>query len=190
MSSDQFPRLFALLVEAMERRRFADPLGELHARLELHNKVAGQYYTPYNVCLCMAKLMLIRDDTVNRALEARGFLTLAEPTVGSGAMVIAAAQALYEQGVNYQQQLHVTVVDIAPVCVHMAFIQISLLHISAVIIHGNALSNEAWDHWFTPAHIVGFWDLKLRGKDREPEPAPFTLPRLDRLYQPELFEGR
>jgi type I restriction-modification system DNA methylase subunit len=171
---DQFPRLFALLVEALERRGFADLLGELHARLELHNKVAGQYYTPYNVCLCMAKMMLIRDDTVNRALEERGFLTLAEPCVGSGALVIAAAEALHDEKINYQQQLHVTAVDIAATCVHMAYLQFTLLNIPAVVVLGDSLGGEARERWLTPAHIWGLWDVKLR---RKPAPtATIVLP--------------
>ena len=33
----------------------------------------------------------------------------------------------------------------------MAYIQLALYNIPAVIIHGNTLTVEEWSHWFTPA---------------------------------------
>jgi hypothetical protein len=38
--------------------------------------------------------------------------------------------------------------------VHMAYIQLSLLHVPAVVVHGNTLSLEEWGYWYTPAHIL------------------------------------
>ena len=65
-------------------------------------------------------------------------------------------------GVNYQQHLHVTCIDTDIKAVHMAYIQLSLLHVPAVVIHGNTISGECWGEWRTPAHVLGFWDVKLR----------------------------
>src|ERR1035438_3660342 len=65
-------------------------------------------------------------------------------------------------GINYQQHLHVTAVDVDLKCVHMAYLQFALLHIPAVIVHGNSLSLEEFGRWYTPAHILGGWDWKLR----------------------------
>lgn len=84
-------------------------------------------------------------------------------------MVIALAQEMREMGINYQQHLHVTTIDVDAKCVHMAYIQFALLHIPAVIVHGNTLSLEEWSHWYTPAHIVGGWKWKLkRAAESEP----------------------
>ncbi|CAG9186051.1 hypothetical protein [Cupriavidus pampae] len=44
----------------------------------------------------------------------------------------------------------------------MTYVQLALLHIPAIVIHGNALSVETWSTWFTPAHVVGGWGEKLR----------------------------
>jgi hypothetical protein len=33
-----------------------------------------------------------------------------------------------------------------------------------VVVHGNTLSLEEFSHWYTPAHILGFWDHKLKQK--------------------------
>jgi hypothetical protein len=56
----------------------------------------------------------------------------------------------------------VTAVDVDPKCVHMSYLQFSLLHIPAVIIHGNSLSLEEFGRWYTPAHIMNGWNWKLR----------------------------
>lgn len=43
----------------------------------------------------------------------------------------------------------------------MTYLQLSLLHIPAIVVHGNALSLEEWGHWYTPAHILGGWRARL-----------------------------
>jgi hypothetical protein len=42
-------------------------------------------------------------------------------------------------------------------CVHMAYVQLSLLGIPAVVVHGNALSLDVWGVWYTPAHVLVGW---------------------------------
>jgi hypothetical protein len=46
--------------------------------------------------------------------------------------------------------------------VHMSYVQLSLLGIPGIVIHGNSLSLEEWSHWVTPAHVFGGWDCRLR----------------------------
>ncbi|MFQ3896582.1 hypothetical protein [Sphingobium sp. R-7] len=81
-------------------------------------------------------------------------------------MVIALAQTMRDIGHNYQRHLHVTAIDIDPRAIHMAYVQLSLLHIPAHLIVGNALSGEIQDHWFTPAHILGGWTARLALRQR------------------------
>jgi hypothetical protein len=76
-------------------------------------------------------------------------------------MIIALAHAMREAGFNQQQTLHVTAVDVDIRAVHMAYIQLSLLHIPAVIVHGNALTLEEWSHWHTPARVLGGWRFRI-----------------------------
>ena len=52
-------------------------------------------------------------------------------------MVIALAEAMRAEGINYQRQLHVTAIDIDPRVVHMAYIQFSLLHVPAEVVVGD-----------------------------------------------------
>jgi hypothetical protein len=83
-------------------------------------------------------------------------------------MIIALAEWMFKHaGCNPQQRLHVTAIDIDPLCVHMCYVQLSLLHIPAIVIHGNTLSGDVWSHWYTPAHVLHFWNAKLRRAERE-----------------------
>uniref|UniRef100_UPI003F507BB4 hypothetical protein n=1 Tax=Caballeronia sp. LjRoot34 TaxID=3342325 RepID=UPI003F507BB4 len=42
-----------------------------------------------------------------------------------------------------------------------------MLHIPAVVVHGNALSLDVWGMWYTPAHVMGGWKWKLRRREAE-----------------------
>ncbi len=85
-------------------------------------------------------------------------------------MVIALAEAMRAEGINYQRQLHVTAIDIDPRAVHMAYIQFSLLHVPAEVVVGDSLALEVRDRWFTPAHILGGWGARtLLARSRHAE---------------------
>ena len=153
----QFPLLLGMLALCLEQEP-TDVLGRLYHRLELHNHQSGQFFTPYPVCLAMAK-MLVHD--AKHLAREQEFIRAHEPCVGSGAMVIALAQALQEEGINYQQCLHVTAIDLDIVAVHMAYVQCTLLHIPALILHGDTLRGDVYSQWRTFAHVMGWWDAKL-----------------------------
>jgi len=92
-------------------------------------------------------------------------------------MIIALAQALREKKINYQQQLHVTAMDIDPLCVHMSYVQCTLLHIPALICHGDTLRGTISSQWRTFAHTMGLWDAKLARDDRKlPTRGPAQAP--------------
>lgn len=161
------------LTLAMEHET-RDVLGRTFHDLELHNKWAGQFFTPYDVCRMMAQMTIGDTNDLQERIKERGYVTAQEPAVGSGAMVIALAQEMREAGINYQQHLHVTAIDIDLKCVHMAYVQFSLLHIPAVIIHGDTLAVKEYSHWYTPAHLLDGWQWKLRRWETEllpPRPA-------------------
>src|SRR5580658_1776334 len=160
----KFSQMLSLLTMALEEETF-DVLGQTFHDLELHNKWSGQYFSPYPLCRMMAKMIIGEKADLEVRIAARGFVTAQEPTSGSGAMIIALAHEMRELGINYQQHLHVTAVDVDPKCVHMAYVQLALLHIPAIIVHGNTLSLEEFGRWYTPAHDMDAWTWKLR---REP----------------------
>ena len=108
--------------------------------------------------------LLLHGDAIS-ALSDRPFITMHEPAVGSASMIIAFAQIMYEKGLNPQQQLWVSCVDIDVVAAMMAYIQLSLLHIPAEVIVGNSLSMQFTRVMRTPAHYLGFWDSKLKRRE-------------------------
>lgn len=159
---ERFPEMLDALVNELETG-VSDVLGKTYHELELHNKWAGQYFTPFTICQMMAKMTL---GDVGQLPEC-GYLTVGEPAAGSGAMVLAFSLEMKEAGFNYQTQIHVTATDVDLKCVAMAYIQLSLLHIPAVVIHGDSLSLEEWSRWYTPAHILGLWSHKLRRRNQQ-----------------------
>jgi type I restriction-modification system DNA methylase subunit len=181
---EKFPEMLASLVTALDVHEdgLSDVLGKTYHDLELHNKWVGQYFTPLEICRMIAK-MTIGDN--GPTLPECGYLTVMEPAAGSGAMVLAFAAEMKAAGLNYQTQLHVTAVDVDLKCCAMTYIQLSLLHIPAVIVHGNSLSLEEWSRWYTPAHILNRWDYKLRRK-RETDPLATLLPN-DEGIAPKSF---
>ncbi|WP_225031117.1 N-6 DNA methylase [Paraburkholderia sp. XV] len=172
---ERFPQMLGLLVESFGQRMavirketadglpvsggLTDVLGETYMMLGLGNDRAGQFFTPYSVSRMMSMMLM---GNVGEEIERRGFLRVHEPACGAGGMVIAAADSILAAGHNFQQAMHATCIDIDPCCVHMTYVQLSLLHVPATVVHGNALSMEVWGTWYTPAHILGGWTFKLR----------------------------
>lgn len=179
-----FPKMIGELVNVFHDHGPGDHLGTLFHELELHNTYKGQFFTPYELCRLMAMMTMPQD--LQAEIDKHGFITMQEPACGAGATVIAFAAEMQAAGINYQERLHVTAIDIDPRCVHMAYVQFTLMHIPAVIVHGNTLSLEEFGHWYTPAHIMGAWSYRLkRGgplqlvddftEAANPGPAPATM---------------
>lgn len=140
---------------------FADILGQIYMMLDMGNAGTGQFFTPYPVSFLMAQMLT--DGSADQV--ARGdFIRLQEPACGAGGMVLAQAHALSDRGINYQAHMHAQLIDVDRTCVHMAFVQLSLACVPAEILHGNALTGEVWDRWYTPLHVLGGWGARLRLK--------------------------
>lgn len=152
-----------------------DVLGSLFMSLELGNSWKGQFFTPYELSYLMAKMTT--GPQARADIERRGFFSVNDPCIGGGAMLIAAAHALRDEGINYQKHMHAVAADIDLCAVHMAYIQLSLLHVPAVVYHANSISMEVWSAWKTPAHVLGLWDVKL-GRDASAKRLPLMLEAL------------
>jgi hypothetical protein len=155
-----FPRMLAHLVEALSHDAH-DALGQVFGELELGNAARGQFFTPFEICRLMAEVT-IDEGEIRRRIDEQGYVTLQEPSCGSGAQVMAFALALQARGFDYQRHLHVTAIDVDPRAAHMAYLQLSLLHVPAQVIVGNTLTLECRDVFYTPAHIFGGWTRRLR----------------------------
>lgn len=157
-----FPKMMGCVIEELEAG-MDDVLGKTYMELEISNKHTGQFFTPYSLCKMIAGVSI--DDTLKAQVAERGFITVNEPACGGGAMVIAFADEFRKAGLNPQTQMHVTAQDVDPRSAHMTYIQLSLLHIPAVVLVGNTLTLEVSSHWYTPAHIMGGWKRKLAVRD-------------------------
>ncbi|MEO8767146.1 MAG: hypothetical protein ABI363_02175 [Nitrosospira sp.] len=77
----RFPEMLACFALSLEVE-MKDCLGQLFMALELGNSRAGQFFTPYNISLLMAKMIC---GDVKAQCEARGYVRVMEPAVGAGA---------------------------------------------------------------------------------------------------------
>lgn len=154
--SELFPQMLGSVALALECE-LGDVLGEVFMELELGNQHRGQFFTPYALCRAIA---MLNDDIAPRVQE-RGFVTVSDPAVGAAALLIAFAEEAKRQGVNYQRHIHATGQDVDIKAVHMAYIQLSLIGLPAVVIHGNTLTMEVQSRWHTPMHVMGGWGQRL-----------------------------
>jgi hypothetical protein len=175
---EQIARLFQITIDGVDLH--SDFLGEMFMTLELYNKWTGQFFTPIDLSRMIAELNL---HGIEETIKREGFFTALEPACGSGGMVIALASALYDKGINPQQTMHVTAIDLDPTAAHMAYIQMSLHGIPGAVFIGDTLRMEMRDCFVTPMHYMGFWDARLRTrqlydsiKEILPESAPAALP--------------
>jgi hypothetical protein len=159
----KFGEMLACVVNSLsdgDEFNFHDCLGELHMSDEItgrSNWDSDVCFTPKEVSFMMAKMTF-----TGLVMPEKGYILISEPACGAGSMIIQACRAFKELGFNFQKQMHVTAVEIRSMIAHMAYIQFSLLHIPAVVVHGDTLALKEWSAWETPAHTLGFWDFKLR----------------------------
>ena len=141
-----------IIAQTEKRAKFNDWLGELYMQSLTQSEKAGQFFTPYCVCRAMAENVDIK--TENK------ILTMLEPAVGSGAIIISMVDALQEKGINYTTSFFVECGDIDKRCVFMTYIQLSLLGVPAVVYHRDGLSLETWDCFHTPALCMQWLKFK------------------------------
>lgn len=122
-----------------------DILGEVYTRLGLSNEWNGQFFTPDSISRLIAKLLQIPGDIP----EGKEYVTINEPTCGSGTMIYGAVWAMQKNGFDYQRKSLFVAQDIDIRCVWMTYIQCCLYQIPVVVIHGNTLTQEEWSYWYS-----------------------------------------
>ncbi|MBN3263995.1 ArdC-like ssDNA-binding domain-containing protein [Pectobacterium brasiliense] len=154
----RFPVLFNTLVDGMEFSP-SDFLGSVFMELELGDRRRGQYFTPYSIGYMMAKMQLA-DGLPALTSGERDFIIVSDPACGAGGLIVAMAQAMLEAGFNPQKQMMAVCVDIDPVAAMMAYVQLALCGIPAMVIVGNSLSMELRQTWRTPFWMMFGWERK------------------------------
>lgn len=151
--SDIFAMIFALCSSVVyDDGVFNDYLGEIFMRCNQANSAIGQVFTPYHISKLMAKCTITDSDITKNEV-----ITVNDPCCGGGVMLLAALDVLKnDYGVNYAYNCFMDAGDVDIRCVHMAYIQLSLAGVPAIIKHQNALSRELWSVWKTPAFIFQY----------------------------------
>lgn len=132
-----------------------DVLGDMLMELEEGNKIKGQYFTPFHICLLNAELGFDEEK-----LNEDGYIFINEPSCGGGALVIALYVTMLRRGFNPQNKLKVIARDLDLKSVLMCYVQLSLLGIPATIEHSNALTCEVFSQWKTPEWILSGWEYR------------------------------
>lgn len=97
--------MFYLLVEEMESN-MSDVLGNIYMQSGMGSKITGQFFTPYHLSLLMARMTTMQNYNENEKFHVN------EPTCGGGGSIIAVAQVLKENNVNYQNVMEVVAQDL------------------------------------------------------------------------------
>ncbi|MEI6809741.1 MAG: N-6 DNA methylase [bacterium] len=123
---EEFGRLLVLYTACVEREPFQDILGQLFMRLDVNSVRAGQYFTPYSIAEMMARMQFDKEQ-FTRLVEDKGVVTVCDPAVGSGVMLLAFAGVVHESlGRWGTDRLRLYGTDIDLRCVHMCKIQIRM----------------------------------------------------------------
>lgn len=162
-------RAFAVVVEALEANPDQDFLGSLYMRFELGSHWHGQFFTPYSLCHLMADIQM---DDLKGKIDREGWVSVCDPCIGGGAMMIAAASKAKIMGVDYQRSMLFVGQDIDRIAGMMAYIQMSLLGMPGYIVIANTLSSpltgdvliptekEGQEFWYTPFFFRDEWSMR------------------------------
>jgi len=163
-------QMLGIIALALEQNPDQDFLGKLYMNLNLGSHWHGQFFTPYNVCRMMAEMNFGKG--IQAKVEKKGYISVCDPCVGAGAMLIAAANVMKRAKVNYQTNAVFVGQDIDQVVAMMAYIQLSLIGCPGYIIIGNSLTNPTIGHvlfpkdtegqevWITPLFMHNIWEMR------------------------------
>ena len=142
-------QMTAMLVEAFEEKT-EDVLGYIYMHLEISSSRLSQFFTPYH----LSKLMASFSETTT---DDNGHIKIIEPSCGSGGNIIALAEHLKTNNINYQNVLFVKCKDLDWNCVYMCYVQICLLGIPGTVEQCNTLENSYVTHdkrFITPQFLL------------------------------------
>ena len=117
------------------------------------NRALEQVFTPPDVARLMAQFVFGQP----KELPSEGHFTLNDPTCGSGALLLAAAEQTAHNGYDTCEQLVIQASDVDICCVQMTYIQLALYGIPAVVVHGEIIAMKEYDRWYTPVYLCGKW---------------------------------
>ena len=123
---EEFGRLLVMYTKAVEENPFRDILGELFMRLDVNSARSGQFFTPFSIAIMMAKINF-DPEAFKRLVKEKGEVTVCDPAVGSGVMLLAYAKVVNDAFGRWgTDHLRLYGQDIDPRCVNMCRIQLRM----------------------------------------------------------------
>lgn len=153
---DAFAKLLVFCVNALDQQA-TDFLGAVFMSLELGEGAWGQFFTPFHVSQLMSDMIIGGCGSI---IEKNGYISVCEPTCGTGGMVIACANAVLQQGYNPQTQMIAVCTDIDEVAARMCYVQLALLGIPAIVNIGNSLTQDVRQTLYTPMLMLNSFRFK------------------------------
>lgn len=142
---EEFGRLLGVYADAVEADPFRDILGEIFMRLDVKSAAAGQYFTPFRIAEMMARMQFDRADFERLAAE-KGCVSVCDPAVGSGVMLLAYAKVVREAlGRQALSKVRFHGADIDERCVLMCRIQLRMNGLDAFGRTAGMPDNQASD---------------------------------------------
>lgn len=166
-------QLLAATTIALRENPAQDFLGNMYTNLGMSDHWKGQYFTPWDMGVAMATMVMHGLD--KERLEELGYLSVYDPTCGSGCLLIAAGWACEERQKieNPKERLFFVGQDLDRVVALMCYIQLSILGYAGYVIVGDSLTKpitgeglvilqmEGTEHWLTPAFFAEPWVSRM-----------------------------
>lgn len=177
-SPAKFSDAMGELVHALEENP-CDFLGNVYQSIGMADKdFRGQCFTPASICELLARMTLNKVEP-----NPHHRLTIQEPCVGGGAMVIAAQKILIEKKYTPLDYFF-WCTDVARSCFHMAYVQLTLLGVPAIITCGDSLWPQPTDI-SAPTIVAALHPYR---KPREEKPVIFEEPKDASFHAHDLRE--
>ena len=150
----KFSDMFSFTASALDENTEQDFLGMLYVELGLCDEAELVRFFPYDTAKSQANTAYAE----GKKAENQCLVSITDSCCGSGCMLIAYANILEKDNINYQQKVMFYAQDIDKTAALMCYIQLALLGIRAVIKIGNPLTDPfekgeeftKENHWITP----------------------------------------
>lgn len=126
-----------------------DYLGKIYHKLGIHNKMKGQFFTPFHLAKMMAETQV---DHAIKKLKEEGEITIADSACGSACLILGMLAVLKEKGINYQKRIFINCSDLDENAIQMAYVQLTLAGAKARCKNEDALRCKNEDA------LTGSWD--------------------------------
>lgn len=153
---DEFPELFALVVNELEETR-TDFLGHVLERLNASNKGFGQFLTPECVATLMSKIVNPKTSSRKRLVTK-----VNDPCCGAGILLLEYAKEFVAEG-GKQSELFIEASDLDDNAFNISYIQFFLLGYAAEVTRMDSLSLEVYEGpWVTIGYYLHDIEAKLK----------------------------